>query len=390
MLERAANLESKDKCNSRVWKKSANNRSEKFVKFDNFIQRKASCVCGGGCPSCQAKSADLPISQPTDALEIEADGIAEKVMRMTVSDISPVDDEEEQKVNLSRKENRLFSNSNNQVSAGISSVFNSAGQPLNSESRNFFEPRLGYDFSRVKIHNDSHSNEFAENISAKAFTVGKDIGFAKGEYEPNSAEGRKLLAHELTHIVQQNHAGTNYAKQISRQPKPQKDAPKEKKFTNEKGDCETFPGGETHCEITADEMDLTGKPTTSIDETNACTKPCVIEHEDVHREQHKKFCPKQKSCEKEADQGKRPRSECYEWMNSMQDWECKAYKVSYACMEKRLKNSKSCKSAKNKEYGTRKLASEKCFLEMNCGSTGATGSQDKKKTPEKKSVSDKK
>ncbi len=345
-----------------------------------LLQRKADCSCGGGCPKCQMKGANLPISQPNDASEIEADRIADKVMRTPISAADSMSAEKSVQTNLSRKEN----SNDGQIPSEASRFFKSSGQVLDTESRNFFEPRFGFDFSRVKIHHDSHSNEFAENIGAKAFTVGQNIGFAKGEYEPNSAAGRKLLAHELTHIIQQNRAGTNSVGQIARQPKTPKETPPDKKA----GECETFPGGATHCELTADEMDLTGKPTTSIDETNPCTKPCVIEHEDVHREHHKIYCPKQKACEKEADQGKRPKSECYEWMNQMKEWECKAYKVSYACMEKRLKNAKSCKSEKNKEYGTRKLASEKCFHDINCGSAG--GSKEKKKTPEKKSGSGKK
>ncbi len=353
-----------------------------------FIQRKADCACGGGCPKCQNESRNLPVSQPMDASEIEADSIAEKVMRMPALETTPIDSEAEGKANLSRKENHL--SSNHQISSNIGSVFKSAGQPLNSELRNFFEPRFGYDFSRIKIHHDSYSNEFAENISAKAFTVGKDIGFAKGEYEPTSAKGRQLLAHELTHVVQQNHTAAIYPKQISRQPKPQKDAPKEKKYTNEKGDCETFPGGETSCELKPDGSGLTGKVTTRVDETNPCTKPCVVKHEDVHIKHDKEYCPKKKACDIEQDKGKPPSPECKSLTYDMKKVECDSYKVSYACVEKRLKEAKSCKSAKNKEYGTRKLASEKCFLEYNCGSAGATGSEEKKKTTEKKDGSDKK
>jgi hypothetical protein len=82
------------------------------------------------------------------------------------------------------------------------------GQPLSKSERSFFEPRMGQDFSGVRIHADSKAADTAQTIQAKAFTLGNNIVFNTGQYSPNNQEGKKLLAHELTHVVQQN-GGTN-------------------------------------------------------------------------------------------------------------------------------------------------------------------------------------
>jgi hypothetical protein len=82
---------------------------------------------------------------------------------------------------------------------------NGHGSPLPDVTRAFFEPRFGSDFSQVRLHTDSHAAETAKSINAKAFTVGRNIAFGSGQYAPHSHEGRQLLAHELTHVVQQSH-----------------------------------------------------------------------------------------------------------------------------------------------------------------------------------------
>ena len=79
-----------------------------------------------------------------------------------------------------------------------------SGSRLPTATRAFFEPRFGADFSHVRVHTGSRADETAKSISAKAFTVGADIAFASGQYSPESGEGQKLLAHELTHVLQQN------------------------------------------------------------------------------------------------------------------------------------------------------------------------------------------
>jgi hypothetical protein len=78
------------------------------------------------------------------------------------------------------------------------------GSPLPASSRRFFEPRFGVDFDHVRLHTDARAADTASAINAKAFTIGRDIAFAAGQYSPGSAEGQHLLAHELTHVVQQS------------------------------------------------------------------------------------------------------------------------------------------------------------------------------------------
>ncbi|XUL93982.1 DUF4157 domain-containing protein [Streptomyces galilaeus] len=88
-------------------------------------------------------------------------------------------------------------------------VLPSGGTPLDTRVRRVMEGRFRYDFSAVRVHTDSAANESAAAIGARAYTSGRDIVFGAGRYDPQSAAGRRLLAHELTHIVQQSgHAGT--------------------------------------------------------------------------------------------------------------------------------------------------------------------------------------
>jgi hypothetical protein len=92
-------------------------------------------------------------------------------------------------------------------------VLRSSGQPLDSETRAYFEPRFGYDFSGVRVHTDSLAAQSAKSVNAKAYTVGPHIAFASGEYSPSSHEGMRLLAHELTHVRQQS--GSSHKSQHS-------------------------------------------------------------------------------------------------------------------------------------------------------------------------------
>lgn len=79
------------------------------------------------------------------------------------------------------------------------------GQALAASERAFFEPRFGRDFGAVRIHTDSAAQQSAKSINARAYTLGADVVFGAGEYAPGSGAGRHLLAHELTHVVQQGH-----------------------------------------------------------------------------------------------------------------------------------------------------------------------------------------
>lgn len=77
-----------------------------------------------------------------------------------------------------------------------------SGQAMGSSS-DFFTQRMGHDFSNVNIHTDSSADNLNRSLGAKAFTTGNDIYFRSGEYNPSSSSGQELLAHELTHVVQQ-------------------------------------------------------------------------------------------------------------------------------------------------------------------------------------------
>jgi hypothetical protein len=81
---------------------------------------------------------------------------------------------------------------------------NTLGHPLGRDTREFMENKFGFDFGDVRIHNDSHAAESSEAINANAYTIGQDIVFGAGKYFPGSSEGKKLIAHELTHVVQQS------------------------------------------------------------------------------------------------------------------------------------------------------------------------------------------
>ncbi|MGH6918478.1 MAG: DUF4157 domain-containing protein, partial [Geminicoccaceae bacterium] len=83
------------------------------------------------------------------------------------------------------------------------SALRGGGQPLAPALRGFFEPRFGHDFSQVHIHQGSQASEAARAIGARAYTLGRDLVFGQGQYRPGSDRGRRLIAHELTHVVQQ-------------------------------------------------------------------------------------------------------------------------------------------------------------------------------------------
>lgn len=91
---------------------------------------------------------------------------------------------------------------------GRISSFRGGGEPLTESARSFFEPRFGYDFSRVRVHTGAHAGDIARSVNARAFTVGSDVVFGAGEYAPGTEAGRGLLAHELTHVVQQREGGS--------------------------------------------------------------------------------------------------------------------------------------------------------------------------------------
>jgi hypothetical protein len=164
----------------------------------------------------------LTINQPNDIYEKEADAMADKVMRMTGNEnshqpffkpaVSSIQrkcahcEEEEKKMQRKEKSNEETAASG-ELENHISSL-DQGGKPLSKELRNFYEPRFGYDFSNVKLHTDAMSSKSAQSVNALAYTSGNNIVFNSGQYSPNTDSGKRLLGHELTHVVQQGAART--------------------------------------------------------------------------------------------------------------------------------------------------------------------------------------
>jgi Domain of unknown function (DUF4157) len=184
-----------------------------------LLQRKCnSCgqhtIAGGECTNCQPKSGlqrKLTIGASNDPLELEADRITDRVMRMPEPSIQrqmePEEDEEEGMVQRKAIANQVSPLDQNQASSEVPPSVNeglrSPGQPLDPATCAFMEPRFGQDFSQVRVHTDVESAESARAVDALAYTVKRDVVFGAGQYAPETSEGRKLLAHELTHVVQQ-------------------------------------------------------------------------------------------------------------------------------------------------------------------------------------------
>ena len=91
---------------------------------------------------------------------------------------------------------------NAEVPGLVDEVLRSSGRPLDASTRTYFEPRFGHNFSHVRVHTDGQAAHSAETIRARAYTAGRDVVFASGEFSPTTYEGYQLLAHELAHVIQ--------------------------------------------------------------------------------------------------------------------------------------------------------------------------------------------
>jgi hypothetical protein len=181
----------------------------------------------------------LTINQPGDAFEQEADRVAEKVMRMpdpsatretiatsgaagrlqrcscgkSAGTGAQCEECKSQAMQLQRSP--ASSAAGNATAPPIvNEVLNSPGKPLDAATRNFMEPRFGADFNNVRVHTGDKASESAKAVGALAYTVGRDIVFATGQYNTASSAGNKLLAHELTHTVQQGSLETAIQRQV--------------------------------------------------------------------------------------------------------------------------------------------------------------------------------
>ena len=172
----------------------------------------------------------LKVGPPGDRYEQEADRVAEQVMQMPEPSVQrKVELEEEERKEMlhtrslthqvtplvqrqiePEEEEHIQTKQNSRQTAYIDSnlevqiqSLRGGGQPLARSARNFFESRFGYDFSHVRIYDDTRTAELAQALNAQAFTTDQNIFLRPGEYVPETVDGRRLLAHELVHVVQQ-------------------------------------------------------------------------------------------------------------------------------------------------------------------------------------------
>ena len=168
----------------------------------------------------QGLQCKLDIGSVNDPLEAEADAMADRVMRMPDTPLVQrkcAGCEEEEKEKLQRKplavsitpfiqtKGEEGGTTSDAVASQISAS-KGGGSGMDKSTQSFMENRFGTDFSNVKIHTDNNAVQMSQELRAQAFTVGKDIYFNGGKYNPESESGKQLLAHELTHTLQQSAA----------------------------------------------------------------------------------------------------------------------------------------------------------------------------------------
>lgn len=180
------------------------------LNTNNLIQRK--CSCGsvpkltGKCSTCEENERlSLNASQvgsSNSQYEMEADKVADNVLSRSSTgkiDNSPVA--------IQRVSTQAAADMNN-VPNTVKSTLSGPGTPLERSLKRDMEIRFGRDFSKVRIHRSSTAEQSARDIKAHAYTSGNNIVFGKGQFSPNDGNGRRLLAHELTHVVQQTGTST--------------------------------------------------------------------------------------------------------------------------------------------------------------------------------------
>jgi hypothetical protein len=150
-----------------IYEQEADHISEQVMRMPQPKLQRA-CACGGGCPGCQTEQP----SQEHQRLQTKHVGAGDPGH----AEAPPI----------------------------VHEVLRSPGQPLDTTTRAFMEPRFGHDFSRVRVHSESAAEQSARDVNARAYTVGQNIVFGPGSFAPGTHEGRRLIAHELTHVVQQN------------------------------------------------------------------------------------------------------------------------------------------------------------------------------------------
>jgi hypothetical protein len=149
-------------------------------------------------PANEHIQAKLAVSQPEDKYEQEADRIADQVIASPPHSAI---------IGAPQRLQRLSEHSNGQMDAAPDSVEHalaSPGRPLDTTLRQDMEQRFGHDFSRVRVHSGGAAEQSARDVNANAYTIGHNIVFGAGRFASGTHEGRRLIAHELTHVVQQD------------------------------------------------------------------------------------------------------------------------------------------------------------------------------------------
>ena len=171
----------------------------------------------------------LKVGAPDDVHEREADAVAARVMAMPegiqrkCENCEQEDAQKKEQVEPEKQDEDIqrkeAGGAATLTSTGATAIATSrgGGRPLPASERAFFEPRLGANLGRVRIHADEQAVHLSANLAARAFTVGSDVYFSSGEYRPGTPEGRRLLAHELVHTLQQ---GKGRGTAIQRKPCP--------------------------------------------------------------------------------------------------------------------------------------------------------------------------
>jgi Domain of unknown function (DUF4157) len=157
----------------------------------------------------------LKVGEPNDKFEQEADQMVDNVMRMPERQLQracscgggcPKCQTEHPGQEHERLQTKRFPpGDSGQIAVPpiVHEALSTPSQPLDPATRGFLEPRFGHDFSQVRVHTDAKAVESVRAVNALAYTVGRNIVFGAGQYVPGSSEGRRLLAHELSHVVQQ-------------------------------------------------------------------------------------------------------------------------------------------------------------------------------------------
>ena len=146
----------------------------------------------------------MKVNNPRDQNEQEADRIADEVLRQKVPE------EKNERLEIQGRPSQQAVSGERELEEDIENRLRRSkggGSLIVDQIRAFFEPRLQSDFSNVRVHTNDEAVRMNQEMGARAFTHGPDIYFGVGQYNPQSTEGRRLLAHELTHVVQQSHAG---------------------------------------------------------------------------------------------------------------------------------------------------------------------------------------